>query len=118
MNGSRRHESAKIDANLAIKTKPTPEAYSTLAKSLFYIKDYEGSIDAFAKCKDMLPEGEALSMFDRAYLQKAEAALHESLGSEDIPSPTKSSAQRGAASIPKLKPPRFVPREEVCRILL
>lgn len=117
LNGSRRHESAKIDANLAIKTKPTPEAYSTLAKSLFYIKDYEGSIDAFAKCKDMLPEGEALSMFDRAYLQKAEAALHESLQSEDIPSPTKSS-QRGAASIPKLKPPRFVPREEVCRILL
>jgi tetratricopeptide (TPR) repeat protein len=114
LNGSRRHESAKIDANLAIKIKPTPEAYSTLAKSLFYMKNYQGAIDAFAKCKDMLPEGESLSMFDRAYLQKSEAALQESLLSEDSPSPTKSNS---SAPIPKLKPPRFVPREEVCLIM-
>lgn len=112
LNGSRRHESAKIDAELALKIKQTPEAYSTLAKSLFYIKDFQGAIDAFGRCKQMLPEGESLSMFDRAYLQKSEAALQESLETAPVPSPPKSSGS-STTPIPKLKPPRFVPREEV-----
>ena len=111
LNGSRRHESAKIDAQLALKIKPSPEAYSTLAKSLFYLKDYQRSIDAFRKCQDMLPQGESLSMFDRAYLQKAEIALQESLLEENV-SPR--SANANSTPIPKLKPPRFVSREEVC----
>jgi len=74
LNGSRRHESAKIDAQLALKIKPSPEAYSTLAKSLFYTKDFVGAIDSFGECQDMLPQGESLSMFDRAYLQKSQQA--------------------------------------------
>lgn len=110
LNGSRRHESAQIDANLALRLKPSPEAYSTLAKSLFYMKDHQGAIDAFAKCKGMLPEGEPLTMFDRAYLQKAEAALQEAIETNSVPSPQKSLP---TTPIPKLKPPRFVPREEV-----
>ncbi|KAL3904438.1 MAG: hypothetical protein SGILL_010068, partial [Bacillariaceae sp.] len=109
LNGSRRHESAKIDATLAIRIKPTPEAYSTLAKSLFYMKDYEGAIEAFGRCKDLLPEGESLSMFDRAYLQKAETALHADLEEGKVPS---SRSPKAATSIPKLKPPKFVSREE------
>ncbi|KAG7363153.1 ankyrin repeat domain protein [Nitzschia inconspicua] len=109
LNGSRRHESAKIDAKLAIRIKPTPEAYSTLAKSLFYMKDYEGAIEAFAECKAFLPEGESLSMFDRAYLQKAEAALQEELEGGKIPS---SNSSKSNTPIPKLKPPKFVSREE------
>lgn len=113
LNGSRRHESAKIDANLALKIKPSPEAYSTLAKSLFYLKDYQGAIEAFGRCKDMLPEGESLSMFDRAYLQKSEAALDEVISSEEHVA-SRSSISSGTP-VPKLKPPRFVPREEVSR---
>ena len=110
LNGSRRHESAKIDADLAIKIRPTPEAYSTLAKSLFYMQDFQGAIVAFGKCKQMLPEGESLSMFDRAYLQKAESALREGLQTK-TPSRISSNSSTGS-NIPKLKPPRFVPREE------
>jgi tetratricopeptide (TPR) repeat protein len=113
LNGSRRHESAKIDAQLAIKIKPTPEAYSTLAKSLFYMKDYAGSIEAFGKCKACLPKGESLSMFDRAYLQKAEAAIQDELEEGKIPSTLPKSPNRSSAPIPKLKPPKFVSREEV-----
>jgi tetratricopeptide (TPR) repeat protein len=117
LNGSRRHESAMIDAKLAIKIKPTPEAYSTLAKSYFYMHDYQGSIDAFAKCKDMLPERESLSMFDRAYLQKAEVALQQSLQSDTPVTPKKPAHSSNSTPIPKLKPPRFVPRDEVCMII-
>jgi tetratricopeptide (TPR) repeat protein len=110
LNGSRRHESARIDAQLAIKIKPSPEAYSTLAKSLFYMKDFQGAIDTFSKCKEMLPDGESLSMFDRAYLQKSETAMAELMRSGGESSPQSSSS--ASSTIPKLKPPRFVPREE------
>lgn len=117
LNGSRRHESAMIDAKLAIKIKPTPEAYSTLAKSYFYMQDYEGSIDTFMKCKNMLPEGESLSMFDRAYLQKAEAAMQQQLLDGNPRLPASPPKLGHSAPIPKLKPPRFVPREQV-RVIL
>ncbi|MGK3760651.1 MAG: tetratricopeptide (TPR) repeat protein [Bacillariaceae sp.] len=123
LNGSRRHESAKIDSQLALKIKPTPEAYSTLAKSLFYMKDYEGSIVAFGQCKQLLPPGETLSMFDRAYLQKAEAAMQNELkhgknqstmsSSQSVSSSRTTSRLGSSAPIPKLKPPKFVSREEV-----
>ena len=113
LNGSRRHESAKIDSQLAIKIKATPEAYSTLAKSLFYMKDYEGSIIAFENCKELLPRGETLSMFDRAYLQKAEAAIHEMSSAQSVSSGKTISRLGSSAPIPKLKPPKFVSREEV-----
>ena len=123
LNGSRRHESAKIDSQLALKIKPTPEAYSTLAKSLFYMKDYEGSIVAFGQCKQLLPPGETLSMFDRAYLQKAEAAIQNELkhgtnqstmsSSQSVSSNRTTSRLGSSAPIPKLKPPKFVSREEV-----
>jgi tetratricopeptide (TPR) repeat protein len=112
LNGSRRHESAKIDSQLAIKIKPTPEAFSTLAKSLFYMKDYTGAVEAFQQCKDALPEGESLSMFDRAYLQKAEAALQEEIQNGKIPDSANKRNGR-SAPIPKLKPPKFVSRQEV-----
>jgi tetratricopeptide (TPR) repeat protein len=111
LNGSRRHESAKIDATLALRIKPSPEAFSTLAKSLFYMNDYQGAIEAFGRCKDMLPDGESLSMFDRAYLQKSEAALQEALNSDDMGA-SRMSTSSSSPPIPKLKPPRFVPREE------
>ena len=113
LNGSRRHESARNDAQLAIKLAPTPAAYSTLAKSLFYMKDYQGAIDAFAKCTAALPKGESLGMFDKAYLQKAEAALEEASASLSFDNRSRSS--KSSAPVPKLKPPRFVPREEAMK---
>lgn len=116
LNGSRRHESAKMDAILALKVKQSPEAYSTLAKSLFYMKDFAGAIDAFGECQDMLPQGESLSMFDRAYLQKSQQALRqareEGEWSEEVAGKSFKSKP-----IPKLKPPRFVPREEVSQAI-
>lgn len=122
LNGSRRHESAQIDSTLAIKIKPTPEAFSTLAKSLFYMRDYEGCITAFENCQDMLPPGEALSMFDRAYLQKAENALEEITqnpsSAMSVASSKSMSRMGSSAPIPKLKPPKFVSREEVSCALL
>jgi tetratricopeptide (TPR) repeat protein len=109
LNGSRRHESARNDAVLAIRLNPSPAAYSTLAKSLFYMKDYRGSVEAFEQCLQVLPNGEGLGMFDEAYLQKADAALAEeeaSLRAAGTPLP------QPKLPVPKLAPPRFVPREE------
>lgn len=109
LNGSRRHESARNDAVLAIRLNPSPAAFSTLAKSLFYMKDYRGSIEAFRQCLQVLPRGEGLGMFDKAYLQKAEAALAEeeaSLRAAGMAAPAPK------LPVPKLPPPRFVPREE------
>lgn len=109
LNGSRRHASAKNDALLAIKLNPKASAFSTLAKTLFYLKDYQGSVDAFRQCEVLLPVGEDLGMFDRAYLQKAEAALEEEMASLKI---TDSNPTNKMSPVPKLPPPRFVPREE------
>jgi tetratricopeptide (TPR) repeat protein len=122
LNGSRRHESARNDALLALKLQPnSAAAYSTLAKSLFYLKDYAGAIAAFDQCRAQLPQGEALGLFDQAYLEKAERALAEeedSLNQAGKPSPHRSPAlnrsfqSASTTSVPKLPPPRFVPREE------
>jgi len=112
---SRRHERAKNDALLAVRLKPSPAAMSTLAKSLFYLKDYRGAIDAFNNCIEMLPPGESLGMFDKAYMQKAEAALEEeeaSLRTAGMVHGGASAMDMSSKSIPKLPPPRFVPREE------
>lgn len=106
LNGSRRHASARNDAQLAIKIKPSAEAYSTLAKSLFYLKEFEGAVEAFENTIKFLPEGEGLSGFDQAYLEKAQAAITES---SQYPSMRKSPSK---SPVPKLPPPRFVPREE------
>jgi len=110
LNGSRRHERAKNDALLAVRMQPSPAAYSTLAKSLFYMKEYRQSIEAFHKCVELLPPGESLGMFDKAYLQKAEAALEDEEAS--LRQAGMVSSNRSTGSIPKLPPPRFVPREE------
>lgn len=114
LNGSRRHERAKTDALLAIRLQPSPAAYSTLAKSLFYMKDFRGALDAFAKCIELLPPGESLGMFDRAYLRKAEAALEEEEASlQKAGLIHNDAASRSTSSVvPKLPPPRFVPREQ------
>jgi hypothetical protein len=110
LNGSRRHESARNDARLAIKLNPSPAAYSTLAKSYFYMREYALSIKAFEDCQKLLPAGEELGLFDQAYLRKAEVALEEEDYSlKKAGTPSSSSTQ---SVVPKLPPPRFVPREQ------
>ena len=117
LNGSRRHESARNDAQLAIRLKPqSPAAFSTLAKSLFYMKDYRGAVDAFDHCHRLLPRGDRLGMFDQAYYEKAQAALEEEDASLDIAEEKEKSMKRSprypfSSNVPKLPPPRFVPRE-------
>mmetsp|Transcript_40352 Transcript_40352/g.45936 ORF Transcript_40352/g.45936 Transcript_40352/m.45936 type:complete len:533 (+) Transcript_40352:2-1600(+) len=112
LNGSRRHESARNDSLLAVRLRPSPEGYSTLAKSCFYLKDYEGAIEAFESCIDLLPEGDTLSSFDQAYYNKAERAFEEGISIDDGQSVNTSRSLRSIRSVvPKLPPPRFVPRE-------
>ena len=117
LNGSRRHESARNDAQLAIRLKPqSPAAYSTLAKSLFYMKDYRGALEAFDTCRSLLPNGDRLGMFDQAYYEKSQAALEEEAASLDIGGEKeralKSTRYPFSTTVPKLPPPRFVPREK------
>lgn len=123
LNGSRRHESARNDSLLAVKLRPSPEAYSTLAKSNFYLKDYMGAVEAFEQCMELLPEGETLSRFDEAYYNKAEQALEEGTEWDDdgksvSTSHTNRSLKSLKSVVPKLPPPRFVPREEVRKIVI
>jgi hypothetical protein len=113
LNGGRRHERAVNDAKLAIKLQASPAAYSTLAKSLFYMKDYRGAMDAFHECMNLLPPGETLGMFDKAYFQKAEAALEEEEASLRRAGVIGGGGQSVKSVVPKLPPPRFVPRDEV-----
>ena len=125
LNGLKRHESATNDARMAIKLNPdnSAEAYSVLAKSLFYSRMYGEAIEAFEDCAERMPGGQ-LSKFDRAYLRKAEGAYHAeeeaslrtggdtSFGGGDARSVATSRMGTGAP-VPKLPPPRFVSREEV-----
>ena len=112
LNGSRRHESACNDAQLAIKIRPTPEAFSTLAKSHFYLKEYQEAIEAFEECQHSLPPGETLTVFDAAYLKKAEAAYREEQEDDNRSIATTRSTRSTKSIVPKLPPPRFVPREQ------
>ena len=117
LNGSRRHVSARTDAALAVKIRPTPEAYSTLAKSEFYLTNYQEAIEAFENCIELMPEGESLSDFDQAYLEKARSLYQEQMeqSGDDAQSVGHSvlSTRSTKSVVPKLPPPRFVPREEV-----
>lgn len=115
LNGLKRHESAVNDARLAIRIDPnSAEAYSALAKSLFYEGEYEEAIDAFEKSSHLLAPGESVSMFDQAYLMKAKECLKEEMDQEEATGEdsTRKKKKRNFV-VPKLRPPRFVPRQEV-----
>ena len=141
LNGQERFESAKNDALLALKhilrdrdeDMSAAEAYSVLGKSLYYTKDYHGSIEALEECdRIMTASGGKLSVFDEAYLDQCHEALDAGLQADEsvindmssvagrsiISSGVKSvvsSVKEGKSlsNIPKLKPPRFVSREKV-----
>ena len=133
LNGQERFESAKNDALLALKhilrdreeDVSAAEAYSVLGKSLYYSKDYHGSIEALEECERIWrKEGGKLSVFDEAYLDQCREALDAGLGGGDddgksvMSTGVKSVVSyvkegKSMSNIPKLKPPRFVSREKV-----
>jgi hypothetical protein len=97
-----------IDPNFA-------EAYSVLAKSHFYSREYADAVEAFENCTKCLRPGEGLSGFDLAYLNKARGALAEEEASTSRSTSREETegAPRRSRPIQKLKPPRFVSREEL-----
>ena len=143
LNGQERFESAQTDALMALKhilrdrdeDISAAEAYSVLGKSLYYAKDYHGSIEAFEECERIWKmSGGKLSVFDEAYLDQCREAIDAGLGvdhddhslnggksvsgksvmSYGVKSVVSSVREgKSISNIPKLKPPRFVPREKV-----
>lgn len=139
LNGQKRFDSAKNDALMALKhilrdreeDISAAEAYSVLGKSLYYSKDYQGSIEALEECERIWKDnGGKLSVFDEAYLEQSREALDAGLGvdyddgvslggaksvmSTGVKSVVTSVKEgKSLSNIPKLKPPRFVSRETV-----
>ena len=136
LNGQERFESAKNDAMMALKhilrdgeeDASAAEAYSVLGKSLYYSKDYQGAMEALVECDRVWKNnGGKLSVFDEAYLEQCREALDAGLGidhgdgmsvgggaSVSVMSIISSVRDgKSISNIPKLKPPRFVSREQV-----
>jgi tetratricopeptide (TPR) repeat protein len=138
LNGQERFESAKNDALMALRhiikngeeDVSAAEAYSVLGKSLYYTKDYHGAIEALEECDRVWKlNGGKLSVFDEAYLEQCHEALDAGLGNDHADGASlgggASVVSNGVKSvvstlkegkpltnIPKLKPPRFVSREQ------
>ena len=138
LNGQERFESAKNDALMALRhivrngeeDVSAAEAYSVLGKSLYYTKDYNGAIEALEECDRVWKlNGGKLSVFDEAYLEQCHQALDAGLGVDHadgvslgggasvISNGVKSVVStlkegKPLSNIPKLKPPRFVSREQ------
>jgi hypothetical protein len=136
LNGQERFESAKNDALMALRhilrngeeDVSAAEAYSVLGKSLYYTKDYHGAIEALEECDRVWKlNGGKLSVFDEAYLEQCHEALDAGLGDHDgasvgggasiVSNGVKSVVStlkegKPLTNIPKLKPPRFVSREQ------
>jgi len=136
LNGQERFESGKNDALMALKhilrdrvaDVSAAEAYSVLGKSLYYSKDYSGSIEALEECERIWKEhGGKLSVFDEAYLDQCQEALDAGLGTDHDDGMSLGGGKsvmslhsvvscvkegRSMTNIPKLKPPRFVSREK------
>ncbi len=144
LNGQERFESAKNDALMALKhilrdreeDVSAAEAYSVLGKSLYYSKDYQASIEALEESERILKKyGGKLNVFDEAYLEQCREALDAGLGVDHddglslgggksvMSSGVKSVVTcikegKSISNIPKLKPPRFVPREKVSDFMI
>ena len=85
------------------------DAYSVLGKSLFYAGKYEDARIAFEKCAACLEQGESLGSLDQTYLNKATQALQDD---GVVPSSTRV-VTATSQPMPKLRPPRFVAREDL-----
>ena len=139
LNGQERFESAKNDALMALKhilrdrdeDVSAAEAYSVLGRSLYYSHDYFGSIESFEESQRIrINYGVKLSVIDKEYVDLCREALDAGLSVENddglsfgggksvMSNGVKSVVScikegRNISNIPRLKPPRFVPREKV-----
>jgi tetratricopeptide (TPR) repeat protein len=139
LNGQERFESAKNDALMALKhilrdrdeDVIAAEAYSVLGRSLYYSHDYNGSIESFEESQRIrINYGVKLSVIDKEYIDLCREALDAGLSVENddglsfgggksvMSNGVKSVVScikegRNISNIPRLKPPRFVPREKV-----
>lgn len=122
-NHAKRHEAAANDARMAIGIRPEiPHGYSLLGRSLFYLKDYAGTVIALEEAFRLMQPHDEPNIFDKAYLKKAQDALAAS-SADDITAQSASTAftsmtlkstyTTSSKLVPKLKPPRYVPREQV-----
>ena len=123
------YKAAAADAQLAVDLQQDSyEAYSILGRSLYFMQDYEGAITAFTESFAMNPgEQHAHTLaYDKAYLATAKQELVKLIPPPPPPPPLRQTPPTkrtltprssptttcSPAPIPKLKPPRFVPREE------
>ena len=124
LNGLQRHDGAMNDAMMALGRNPEfAEAHVVLARSYYYVQDYEECCQSFENAKDCLKRsglGGGLSPLDGLYLEKAEEAVQKGHGgaygrADDDGRSTCFSIVKdtGRGPIPKIKPPRFVSRSTV-----
>jgi len=113
LNGLERHEGALNDAMMALGRDPEMgDAHLVLARTYFYLKDYNEAEQSFENAIECLG---AISPLDQMYYKKAhELAEVSSLDMDDNRSRGGFSVSRQSVSkpVPKLKPPRFVSRQQ------
>ena len=124
LNGLHRHEGAINDSMMALGRNPElPEAHVVLARTYFYVKNFSGAVSSFENAKRILREkgmGDQLSPLDELYYEKASEKSNGCLGDAELDEEMsyRSHAMQSDKPIPKLKPPRFVSRQEVRTQLL
>jgi len=120
LNGLQRHEGALNDAMMALGRNPDSiEAHIVLARTYFYLKGFGASVSSFQNAKDLMVKGglgDSLSPLDELYLDKATENMYaqEEEFMEDK-SFLSSSVIHSGKKVPKLKPPRFVSRQELIK---
>lgn len=124
LNGLERHEGALNDSMMALGRDPElPEAHIVLARTYFYIRNFAGAVSSFETAKQLLRQrglGDVMSPLDELYYEKAVQNRDNVEAELDLNEEKsyRSSSTRSEKPIPKLKPPRFVSREQVSIIML
>ncbi len=124
LNGQQRHEGALNDAMMALGRNPEyADAHIVLARSYFYLKDWNEAVQSFENGRDcLLGTGGNLTPLDTLYLEKAveylELASIDGDGTniddlQSVRSQAFSVSRQSSKPVPKLKPPRFVSRAEL-----
>lgn len=115
LNGLQRHEGALNDAMMALsRNKDFADAHVALARSYFYLKNFEEAVNSFENAKACM-EGDELSPLDKIYHDKANELMEvSSIDFDDHRSQAFSVSRKSMSKpVPKLKPPRFVSRQEL-----
>lgn len=115
LNGLQRHEGALNDAMMALsRNKDFADAHVALARSHFYLNNFEEAVNSFENAKECMG-GDELSPLDKIYHDKANELMEvSSIDFDDHRSQAFSVSRKSMSKpVPKLKPPRFVSRQEL-----